>query len=226
MRIMRHNCFAQAIRLLAVLLLFSVPSAASPLKLSADGTSIDESGLIVTGVFSGCFYVETVNRSSGIRVEQSTPVVRRGQSVRVAGTMRTNSDGERYVEATQVTTQGFGSIAALKVNERTLGGGDWYYNPINGAGQQGTKSGFGMNNIGMLIKVIGTVTSSGTDYITVDDGSCLQGDTPGVTGVKVILPSGAEPLPNGTMVSVIGISSCYKSGGDIYSRIILIPSLF
>ena len=51
--------------------------------------------------------------------------------------MRTNSDGERYLEAISATAAGSGSVRPMiLVNER-LGGADSGYNSSTGAGQKG-----------------------------------------------------------------------------------------
>jgi len=47
-----------------------------------------------------------------------------------------------------VTIRGTGSVASIGLNNRVLGGGDWFYNSANGAGQQGIKDASGANNIG------------------------------------------------------------------------------
>ena len=58
---------------------------------------------IVTAQFPGFFYIESEDRSSGIRVEKENHGVSIGQKVDVTGVLGTNSQGERYLAATDVT---------------------------------------------------------------------------------------------------------------------------
>ncbi len=78
-------------------------------------------------------------------------------------------------------------------------------------GQYGVSGGSGANNVGILVKVWGNVTSSGTSYIVIDDGS----------GVSVRVDTSEDPtVPNSGYVEVTGISSLYGTSGSA-TRLVL-----
>ncbi|MCE5200264.1 MAG: hypothetical protein ABFD54_07200 [Armatimonadota bacterium] len=79
------------------------------LKSHPDGTSVKVYGSVVTAVFNGFFYIEDVNRISGIKVV-SNATVAVNQVVDVDGTMAT-SDSERYINAATVQAGANSSIA-------------------------------------------------------------------------------------------------------------------
>ena len=68
----------------------------------ADGTVLTLPGATVSAVFSGCFYVESVDRVSAIRVNWTGAMPTIGQVVDVTGTITTNAQGERCIAATSV----------------------------------------------------------------------------------------------------------------------------
>ena len=79
---------------------------------------------------------------------------------------------------------------------------------ITGFGQRGITGAYGLNNVGLLIKTWGEVTSVGANEFTIDDGSDVD--------VKCIVPAGVT-LPNpGDLVFVTGISSCERVGDDLH----------
>jgi hypothetical protein len=135
----------------------------------------------------------------------------------VSGFMSTNADGERYVYALTALRCGAGTVLPLMLNNRAVGGGDWQSAPPSTAGQSGVKYGSGLNNIGLLIRVVGKVTAVGADYFYVDDGSRFCDDS-GFEGIKV-LGAVPDPSPVGRFVLVTGASSCFKSGSEIYRQV-------
>ena len=68
-------------------------------KTAADNAHAIITSVVVTGVFDGFFYVESADRSSGMRVEKSNHGLSVGDVVDVEGNVLTNQDGERYIEA-------------------------------------------------------------------------------------------------------------------------------
>ncbi len=123
-------------------------------KTSADGTAIGCSG-IVTGVFDDCFYIESPDRTYGIRVQMSGSGLTLGQTVGVSGTVGTLDSGERCINATQVTPIGATTIEPLCLTNKALGGGD--FGSVAGEKQPGVSSGIGLNNIGLYVKTTGQV---------------------------------------------------------------------
>jgi len=173
-----------------------------------DGNFVTCRGQIVTAVFSGYFYVEDPNRAAGIRVSSSY-VPSLGDSLQIAGWTGTVG-GERYVLATGVTLISSGNPVPkpLTIVGKQLGGESASsYTP-------GVESGLGLNNIGLLVTVVGWVTHRGSDNFTIDDGSGLY-DQWGNPGIEVLCGSLSRP-PYGSYVIVTGISTCQVSGEIVY----------
>ena len=169
---------------------------------------------IVTAVFSDCCYVESEDRSSGIRVEASASLGV-GDKVYVSGTMATSSDGERYISTAAVTPLGSGSISPVSLTNRNLGGADFNFSA--GAGQRGVSGGFGLNNIGMLVRTTGKVMLVEDGYFYINDGSNVQDSVSRV--VKVTCGSGILMPEQDHYVSVTGISSILKTDSRYYHNL-------
>jgi hypothetical protein len=188
-------------------------------KLHGDSSSyiLEIEDGIVTAVFDGFFYIESEDRISGIRVD-SEAEVSVGDKVTVIGTVGTKTSGERYVAASYVDLDGEGSISPLGMNNRWVGGGDFYYNSSTGAGQRGFITSpwgsHGWNNIGLLIRTWGKVVTVGTDYFYIEDGSTLY-DTTNDNRVKVYAPGLTLPSVNDNVV-VTGISSCENISSNLH----------
>lgn len=203
------------------------------LKNQPDGTVVGGAGAIVSAAWADYFYIEADSRFIGIRVSKSGHGMSAGMRADVAGTLRTNSDGERYIEAISVSPtaapNSSGSVKAMLTNQTTLGGGDLCYSPTTGAGQCGVVGGKGLNNIGLLMSVYGYVKQIDPlgAYFYVDDGSGVKdGTRTEVTAgqwqdnVGVRVNYGSSGIRTGDFVFVAGISSCFKSGGSL-RRLIL-----
>ena len=79
---------------------------------------------------------------------------------------------------------------------RSVGGADWFYDPVERAGQRGVAGGIGLNNIGLLVTTWGRVVSPGVGYFFIREGDGAQ--------VKVMPPAGAVPPIEGSFVTVTG----------------------
>ena len=193
----------------------------SKAKLASDDYAVDllgedAGGVVTTAVFPDCLYVESQDRSSGIRVTGLSGFDR-GTKLRVKGTLGTSEDRERYVASlndsdhVQVMDLGPIVIDPLGLSNWYLGGGDWLYDPLTGAGQCGVNGGFGLNNIGLLVRVWGRVTTKGDGFLYIDDGSSRKdGTLTGAeenVGVRVVCDSSG--YSRGDYLLVIGISSCF-----------------
>ncbi|MDO8586484.1 MAG: DUF5060 domain-containing protein [Armatimonadota bacterium] len=206
------------------------------LKWERDGSSVTCEGAIVSAAWTGYFYVESDSRCGGIRVEMPWHGLAVGMRADFTGIIRTNSSGERYIAASSASQSpppySAGSVSPLNVNCRILGGGDWRYSPSIGAGQRGVDGGQGLNNIGLLVRVIGKMTQvdQGGQYFYIDDGGNLKDGTKTLSGsgqprdnVGVRVLGTAALIPTGSYVTVTGISSCFDSGGKLKRAIIPRP---
>lgn len=169
-------------------------------KLMPSGSLVALRGKVVTAIFPDCFYAEEVDRSSAVKVV-CTVSVHEGDIVDVTGVIGT-CDGER-----QITT---GSVIAMGVAgepTRPFGlRGDWLGGAALIALVPGITGAHGANNVGLLVKTWGKVSSTAGGYFYIDS-------KPG-TPIKV--KSGALTQPKvGDLVSVTGISTCEVASGAI-----------
>ncbi len=149
---------------------------------------------IVSAVFADCFYIESSDRTFGIRVNKAGSGLVAGSVVNVTGTPSTLDSQERCivagtVEQTATTT----AVAPLAMSNKALGGGPFGL-------QSGVDGGVGLNNIGLLVRTSGRVTDKGTGWFKLDDGSGVS--------VKIY---GSIPSGN-PYVSVTGASFCERVG--------------
>ena len=187
--------------------------AAKALPTSA---SVGLSSKTVTAVFPGCFYVQESDRSAGIRI---VPIelpngLAVGKTADVGGTLQT-TNGERHIAAATVTLTGAGAAEPVALTNGALGGGDWYYSPSAGTGQQGITGASGLNNIGLLVKTWGRaveVDPAGT-WFRLDDGSVYS--NAGKPLPRVVLPAGIAAPAQNAMVVVTGICSCESVGQEL-----------
>lgn len=206
----------------------SVTSATALLTVSFDALSIPEAKLLadqesvallakaVTYTAGQYFYIEEDSRVSGIRVEYPHGLMI-GDRADIFGAMSTNINGERFISAASVVKNGSGVIYPLFMVGSSVGGQDWYFDPISGAGQMGFLQTAGLNNIGLLVKVAGKVVGRdiGTGTICIDDGSGSAAES-----CLTVLINPAMGLPNvGDMVAVTGVSSVATF--DVRKRVIL-----
>ncbi len=170
------------------------------IKTIADGVEVSCTGAVVTAAYDGFFYIQDSDYSCGLRVDKPDHNLQPNQTVTVLGNIGTNLDGERYIAAILAIPDGFGSVKPIAMPHRLLGGADY----LEGTTlcQEGVEGGFGVNTIGLLVKVYGRVIESGTDYFILDDGSNI--------GLKVLNATAVEQ----SYVSVVGISSCMRPAPD------------
>lgn len=162
------------------------------------GSLLTLNGKIVTGTFSGYFYMEDESRLSGIKVISSIPVGV-NDLADVTGII-TISDGERQLNATNVAALGVASNPPRPAGMR----GDWVGGSALNPYTPGITGAYGWNNIGLLVKTWGTVASTGGDYFYVQVTPALQ--------IKVACGSLTKPVV-GKMVAVTGISTCEIASG-------------
>ncbi len=188
----------------------TVVSKISDLKTLDDGTLVSFAGKIATSAdseYSGFFYVEESDRSSGIRVAAASgavPALMRGSVVNVIGKLGTTAAGERQIVGPSVIIAGSTTpIAPLFMTNKAVGGGAFGSPP---AGQYGVTGGAGTNNVGLLIRTSGRVTGTDGGFLLIDDGSG--------TPVRVDSSMLAAPPAVNDHVTVIGVSSLHKPASD------------
>lgn len=133
-------------------------------KASPDRDEVWIKGVPVTASFSDFFYIESPDRTMGIRVDKAGHDVPSGISVDVHGVVYTNADGERYILADAVDEGGSFLLDPLALVNRDIGGSDWLFNSVTGAGQRGVLGGAGPNNIGLLVRTWGRVGETGSSF--------------------------------------------------------------
>lgn len=188
-----------------------VPDAAEA-RSYPDGTKLTLQG-VVSASFPSFYYVQKPGSPSGIRVAQALNTLPAGARVSVTGTLATNSDGERYIQASGYEADGTGKVLPASLNNEAVGGESSSY----GAGQQGVSGAAGLNNIGLLATAWGRVTGSGSGYFYIDDGAGLD-DGSGIQGLRVVT-NGASAPASGLMVCVTGPVSCVVIGGKVQRQI-------
>lgn len=186
--------------------------------VSAIVTSTDESG----------FYIESRNRSSGIRVNMTESGRSIGEEVWVHGRLAIDANGECCIEASSVLVTGVGDVAPLAMSSRALGGGTsgiqagvWGWQTITespgGAVRRVRGQANGLNNIGLLVRLSGRVVEvepvdppALPTWFKLDDGTDAA--------VKCVVPEGVQICrpPEWTNVTVTGISSCEMVGEELH----------
>lgn len=169
------------------------------------GTLVALRGKVVTGAFSGFFYMQEPDRSSGIKVVSTVPV-NVGDIVDAVGVVSV-SDGERQISAGILSAMGVAGEQPkpLGIRGDALGGGR-----LNGY-TPGITGGIGANNIGLLVTTWGKVTTSGSDYFYIESKP----------GCSIKVKSGALLKPTaGKLVAITGISTCDVLSGSIGRAII------
>ncbi len=215
---------------------------AASLKAFAQGARVKMTDKIViagTDEMNGAFYVEEMDRSSGIRVvPYSNSPIRTGDKVSIDGII-TVIDGEVVINDANVTVISSGNSIPdpLVINTRILGGGNWYlqqgpwaympaYNTELKSYEVKLAQVGGVNNTGLLIQLIGEITQINADSFYVSDGANLNESLGAPKGVKVILENGQIPpgLAIGSKVILTGISSCYIGPEGKVARLVRVKN--
>jgi hypothetical protein len=175
-------------------------------KASSEGSTVTVSGAL-TAVFTDWVYIESSDRNCGIRVyKTSHGLSAPGQVTVTNGTVLTSTDGERYISGTPVRTDG-PALGPLGILCRDVGGFDFRYNSTPPkTGQQGTADAYGLNSVGLLVRVVGTLQCTGTARATLNDSG---------NQITVIAPTGTFPTLQAPYppTVVTGISSCELDTG-------------
>lgn len=175
-------------------------------KALADGQIVGLFDKVLTANFGISVYIEELDGSSGIKVGAGGPA--QGTSVNVSGIMGTNSDGERYVDGATVKVGGAASMPFIPLlRTGDLGGAD--LNPLT----RGATGALGVNNVGLLVRVAGTITHVDGTFVYIDDGAGVR-DGSGYPGVRVDISGLTKVFEADKQATVTGISSLMKLGTD------------
>ncbi|MGB9620211.1 MAG: hypothetical protein ACPL7K_07350, partial [Armatimonadota bacterium] len=155
------------------------------------------------------FFVSSARGVPAMRVVPSTalPSVSAGKRMFLYGAMSV-SDGSRYFNCTGISL--YDSVTPVKpryMANKSVGGAS--LNSVT----PGVYMGIGAYNVGALVTVAGTVTSGGSDYFWLDDGS-LTTAPGGYSKLKIKCGSYSQP-PAGAFVVVTGWSHTELNGGFV-----------
>ncbi|MGB9589043.1 MAG: hypothetical protein ACPL7O_12765, partial [Armatimonadota bacterium] len=134
-------------------------------RQSPDMTPVYLRGNVVTAVFPGEFYIQSLDRSAGIKVISSA-TVKTGDVVDVTGKVSRNSV-ERIIIDADVSVASSATVKPVFMTNLALGGSD-------GSTVYGATSGIGLNNVGLLVKTFGRITEVGPGYMYINDGSDIN----------------------------------------------------
>ncbi len=168
----------------------------SALKTMADNNVVQITAAKVVTVSSGVFansavYIEESDRTCGIKVLlASGQSVTAGNNIKLTGTLKTDANGERYIQCTSIDSNDNATTAPLAV----------------GVANNGIT-----NMVGLLVKVWGATTTA-TGVVNVNDGSVFDSDGNN-DGVNVTTTGITKTI--GSFLSVTGIVSKTTGGALI-----------
>lgn len=178
---------------------------------SGSSAYIADAVVTATNIASGSVFVESSNRSSGIKLVTSESLSV-GQSVQFAGTTG-RVDGEHQISGVTFLDIASGTpIGPLTMSSKCIGN-DFAEN-LNYVG---------LNTTGLLIRYAGKVTLKSTSqkFIYVDDGfGFADGLSPLFLGIRVRIPAGVAVPDKNRNVVITGISRVEKftlpvGGGEV-----------
>lgn len=172
-------------------------------------TDITLSGKYVTAIVGGAVWIEELDRSSAMKVV-FTGYATQDHLVNVFGELQPTTPRVLATGWVQDLGDGPSILYPILMNTKYLGGRGF------NSSTPGVSSGFGLYNIGLLVKVFGAVTYSNVDdpqakYFYLDDGGGLFNATTH-SGVKVLC--GTYDPPTSGYVSVIGVVDTQLESGS------------
>lgn len=163
-------------------------------RVLPNGSEISVADAAVTAVYDGYFYVESLDRCAGIRVQGTG--VSLGDVLCVLGELGT-IEGERVLTCPIIRPSGMTAIL------RPLG---------TSTKDIERSTGTGITTAGLLLKTWGRVTAVDTGRFWVDDGSAAADDA-GHLGLRVDCSMLAEPPKTGDFAVVTGVLGSELSEG-------------
>lgn len=167
-----------------------------------------------TGVLGNKLYIQEQDRSAGIMVdfgESPPPTLAEGDEVDIEACI-TTVDGERVLVQPTILGQSPGPPPVpVSMNNYQVGGEDWNY--VGGSegtesGRPGVFGGWGMNNVGLLVRTFGMYTRLDATTFQVDDGSGFP--------IKCVAPAGVSLGMTWQFVAVTGVSSGEMVSGEFH----------
>ncbi len=159
------------------------PLTLAEAKKLPDGKWVEIPNLVLTHApVSDTMAVRQIGNMVGIKVTKgvgSLPSITPGTTLTLAGRLSTNADTRELTDAIVTTTGSTEIPCAPLLIARDIGGLDYFYSagpPV--AGQKGSPWGIGLNNVGLMVRVIGEVSAHGTGKFYLDDGSPIPGGLP------------------------------------------------
>lgn len=183
-----------------VFLFSDAVTSISAAKSQADGSMAYFTNAQATVVGSNFVYVESADRSTGLRIEGTLPAagagaIGTGDLMDFHGTVHTSAQGEKYISADLVQRSVQGPAASVR--------------PLDAVGMNNRDAG-NAKSLGLFIKTWGKVSAVGTDSFTISDGSAAP--------IKVICGSTMGKPTVGQTVRVRGVASADASGQVLYMR--------
>ena len=158
------------------------------------------------------FYVQELDGSAGIKlrfVDQPPPSASPGDQIGFEGMIYTEDDERVILVTTPPSVLQPAQARTFAMPVKSIGGGDWDWDPVTHAGQKGVVGGFGLNNVGLLVRASGMFYWTNETEFTLGDGS-------GPPIRCVVPPSEVYLSPSWTTVTVTGVASTGLVGGQLY----------
>ena len=169
----------------------------------ADDTWIVLQDQTVSGSIGDYRWIESSDRSAAFRLETSL-AADEGQNITLVGQIGTPVYTRQIVPEYIETESAGNTIRPVGMKNISVGGS------ARNSYTRGVDGGVGLNNVALLITTWGVVTSVGTNYFYVDDGSGLL-DTTGNRGVRVNTEGLTNPS-TGQYVVVTGLVNATRYG--------------
>jgi len=201
-------------------------------KKSSTSSRIGFTGKIVTAAVGEYYYIQEPDRSAGIKiVPLDMPAETKVGDMVDGGGIPQVVDGECCLDEAVCEIKGTAVSEPISLSNSAIGGGSFglqdavsgwrWVHPTGKPAEHLWLPAQGLSTIGLLVRTCGEVTHVNADlrFFYIDDGSDLDDGlgSPTMRGLRVWAPNlNPGELPSvGQFVSVTGISSCFKPGGDL-----------
>ncbi|MDH7603227.1 MAG: right-handed parallel beta-helix repeat-containing protein, partial [Armatimonadota bacterium] len=190
---------------------------------SADGTIVRCEDVAITKSWPDYFYVESLERIAGVKLEMPGHALLEGSLVNFSGVVCTDETGERYVRPVAVACVGSANVRPLGMVGRTIGNTSFSDGELSVLDQGGAEAhyqrsdwssgpcqGCGISPTGLLVRVWGLVTGLAQNGFFLDDGSGSEVGDAVQRGILAEVPDGVSVPDVGSFVVVTGVVSCSR----------------